>query len=566
MPDRIQESTLNMKKLFVLALASLIFSQTSAFASGESIMDSSMPGKGYFGIDSNPTFLNKFTFSTLSGRYVDSNRAIQDVRNCKSLDDPSCSKMNYFKADTLFPLCESAIELNCIDSLRAFNSAGKELTVKTGEKFPGLRSKDFKGDLLANLPSGSQAPLVEIPEGSHAGGSKYLIVVNPSGEVDKRSTGSGKFDGTMQGGIFAVKTISGNFNDGGQSENLSFYREWGAGSESVGIGGGGDSRFGCIINDLTSCAVPQAIPAGITFSLKVRYNFKVVNWFSGRLDTPNVEIQPIPTGGNLMTITAKPSVVPFISRWIKKTELPAKIIDYYKKESQPLGGSGDWQASAQSGDPSTWSLMRNIVTFDQRAMDEFLMWLPAIGDKSDYEPTLWTFRSMRAGQQDNNCLQSESEVIGIVSTNATAYIDGPPFFNRETMSLEYKVAAPHYTPEGQIFKGSYDLQVLSSSARCLYGFSNAPISATIEIISESGEKQIAVTTVNEKNGWLYLSAKGFTFSNPVVKVKLSQGDKATVKLPKEVKSKETTITCSKGKKVQRIYGVKPKCPAGYKKK
>jgi hypothetical protein len=132
------------------------------------------------------------------------------------------------------------------------------------------------------------------------------------------------------------------------------------------------------------------------------------------------------------------------------------------------------------------------------------------------------------------------------------------------MSLEYKVAAPHYTPEGQLFKGSYDLQVRSSSARCLYGFSNAPISATIAIVSESGEQQIAVTTVNEKNGWLYLSAKGFTFSSPVVKVKLSQETQAP--LPSKVTSKEKTITCSKGKKVQRIYGVKPKCPTGYKKK
>ena len=555
-----------MKKFLSLLIVFSIIAPSNAVASGESVMDSAQPGKGYFGIDSNPTFLNKFTFSSLSGRLVDSNRVIQDVKNCKGLDDPACSKLNYFKADTLFPLCENTTELNCIDSLRAFDAEGKELQVTTGEKFPSIRTKDFKGDISANLPPGSQAPIVEIPGASHAGGAKYVIIVNPAGEIDKRTSGSGKFDGTMQGGIFAVKTINGNFNDGGSSDRLVDYQEWGPGYEAVGIGGGGDSRFGCIINDLTSCAVPQAMPLGITFSLKVRYNFKVVNWFSGRLISPDVEIQPIATGGNLLTITAKPAEVPFISRWVKKTDLPANILNYYKSLPQPLGGSGDWQASAQNGDPSTWSLMRNIVTFDQRSMDEFLLWLPAISDKSDYQPTLWTFRSMRSGQQYESCLQSEKEVIGIVSTNATAYIDGPPVFNRESMSIEYKVAAPHFTPTGEIFKGSYDLQVLSYSARCLYGFSNAPISATIEIVSESGEKQIAVTTVTERNGWLFLSAKGFTFSSPVVKVKLSQSEGKSSLASSDKVKKEITITCAKGKKVQRIYGVKPKCPTGYKKR
>ena len=555
-----------MKKLMSIVLAFTMLSPSTALASGEAVSDQNEPGKGYFGIDANPMFLNKFTFSTLSGREINSKREIENVKNCKSLSDPACSTFNYFKADTLFPLCESATELNCIDSLEAFDADGKKLEVKTGEKFPKVRPKDFVGDINVNLPSGAQAPTFEIPGAAHAAGANYIVIINPSGTIDKRASGSGKFQGTMQGGIFAVKTISGSYRMGGQSENLSDYKSWGANAENVGIGSGGDWDFGCIINDATSCAVPQEMPTGITFSLKIRYNFQVVNWFSGRLNSPNVEISSISTGGNMLTVTAKPSQVPMISRWMKKTDLPSKLIDYYNKLPKPMGGTGDWKASQQSGDPSTWSLMRNMTSFDQAMMNEFLLWLPAIGDKSDYLPTLWTFRSIDYGKQTDACMQSDSEVIGIVSTNATAYIDGPPQFNRESMSIEYKVAAPHLAPNGDVFKGSYDLQVLSSSARCLYGFSNAPISATIEIVSESGEKQIAVTTVTERNGWLFLSAKGFTFSSPVVKVKLSQSEsKSSLASTNKVK-KEVTITCVKGKKVQRIFGVKPKCPTGYKKR
>jgi hypothetical protein len=50
-------------------------------------------------------------------------------------------------------------------------------------------------------------------------------------------------------------------------------------------------------------------------------------------------------------------------------------------------------------------------------------------------------------------------------------------------------------------------------------------------------------------------------------VKLSQEASETEILAPVKKTKKlTTITCAKGKKVQRVYGVKPKCPIGYKKK
>jgi hypothetical protein len=183
---------------------------------------------------------------------------------------------------------------------------------------------------------------------------------------------------------------------------------------------------------------------------------------------------------------------------------------------------------------------------------------------------------MNSGYNNNSCLNSTSEVLGIVSTNATQYLEGPPVFNSATSTLEYKVAAPHLKPDGEVFRGSYDLQLRSAAARCLYGFSNAPISATVEVVSENGEKQVAVTTVNEKDGWLYLSAKGFTFSSPTVSVKLSQEKVVEVVAPtpsptpepsvKPVAMKKSSITCVKGKTSKKVIAVKPTCPKGYKKK
>jgi hypothetical protein len=160
----------------------------------------------------------------------------------------------------------------------------------------------------------------------------------------------------------------------------------------------------------------------------------------------------------------------------------------------------------------------------------------------------------------------------VVTTNALTYSSGPPTFNKETGALEYKVASPHFESGGKVALGSYDLAVKSDVARCIYGFSSAPISATISILSESGEQKVATTIVNERNGWLYLSAKGFTFSSPTIKVKLTQEPvaaavaAATPAPTTAPTAKSSTITCIKGKTTKKVTAINPKCPSGYKRK
>jgi hypothetical protein len=98
----------------------------------------------------------------------------------------------------------------------------------------------------------------------------------------------------------------------------------------------------------------------------------------------------------------------------------------------------------------------------------------------------------------------------------------------------------------------------SDTARCLYGFSKAPVSATISVTGSNGETKTATTVVSEKNGWLKMAAYGFTFSSPTISVKLTQAGAAT--------AKKTTITCVKGKLTKKVTAVNATCPAGYKKK
>ena len=154
-----------------------------------------------------------------------------------------------------------------------------------------------------------------------------------------------------------------------------------------------------------------------------------------------------------------------------------------------------------------------------------------------------------------------------MSTNATQYIAGPPTFDETAQALDYKVAAPHYLPNGDVFQGTYNLQISDTLARCLYGFSNAPISATVSVVSIDGTAKVATTVVKDSGGFLQLSAAGFTFSSPTIRVKLFQeatsASTSKTSSGTSAKTPPSSITCIKGKLSKKVTGVTPKCPSGY---
>jgi hypothetical protein len=169
----------------------------------------------------------------------------------------------------------------------------------------------------------------------------------------------------------------------------------------------------------------------------------------------------------------------------------------------------------------------------------------------------------------------------MVTTNALIYQGNAPGF--ADGALDYKVAGVHFNPDKSEFSGQYNLTMRSDVARCLYGFSNAPLQATVTVTYGGGEAKIATQNMTETDGWLKLNAAGFTFSAPTIRVKLSQpkveqavapaptaqpvASAPVVSNPAPAASpKATTITCVKGKTIKKVSGVSPKCPTGFKKK
>jgi len=182
------------------------------------------------------------------------------------------------------------------------------------------------------------------------------------------------------------------------------------------------------------------------------------------------------------------------------------------------------------------------------------------------------------------------------------YDGTPPVF--KDGEIQYRVASVHNDPAGKQFQGLYDLVIDSKIARCLYNYSNAPISASVSISSSEGNQSVATTVVNEKNGWFRMGAYGFHYSAPTIKVKLTQDAVTPSPTPspsptalkndnsnstmqptvtpsisprptqsaqtsivtKPSASKKITITCVKGKSIKKVTAAKPTCPSGYKKK
>jgi hypothetical protein len=220
-----------------------------------------------------------------------------------------------------------------------------------------------------------------------------------------------------------------------------------------------------------------------------------------------------------------------------------------------------------------------VGTSGQQSFDALSLWLPQIKDKASANPSTWAFYTLNEWElaDASRCIKDSTDLVGLVTTNATVYAAGTPTFNSENQTLDYKVMAPHLTSKGEVFKGTYDLKIKSDIARCIYGFSKAPIQASLSILSEDGTTQTATYTVNERDGWLSLSANGFTYSAPTIQVKLSQAQppaptpsvtpepEMTTQAAPKPQVKKVTITCKKGKLVKRVTSTNPKCPKGYKK-
>ena len=451
---------------------------------------------------------------------------------------------------SILPVCATEIE-NCVESLQITKSDGSIVNAKFEKYFKG---KTFAGIPNSNMPGGSRASLwIAAGAPNAAGTEKY--VVNTSMIWNYRAGATSVYN--FQASVYAIQDkYSAGYTNSGIDTGPNINGKFGSYTNTGEINFMGT----CIATEAGYCAERVEFAPNTRINLKLKLSNKVTGWLQGRISSPAIELTTIDSNFNSLSVTADVVEVPMMYAQFKKSEASAFVKDAYDNR---------WHSSLGFNGRSEW---RQFAPNQSVGMDLVNALSSAAKDTAAEVRTYWNVSSL-PNISNNPCMADTSKLIGFVTTNAMSYSGSAP--NWDGSTLQYKVAGLHYLPDGKTkATGKYDLVMRSESARCLYGFTNAPISATISIASEDGEKKVATTVVNEKNGWLYLAASGFTFSSPVINIKLTQEaamkeevkseTPAPVVTTPKVAAKMTTIKCVKNGKIKTIKATKPKCPVGYR--
>ena len=524
-------------------------------------------------IDDSQKIKNPFaTLQAFTGSGSGNTGKVLSVKDCARFGDEGCESDKFFNYKAAFDYCSTEITFNCVTEVSATDESGKVVRANFVESFPGKQKGSYIGDPAANLPNGGSTFIVDFPTIPHSHGTKYLIVSAMDG---KKEGSEKKFTATsFSTAIFAVDLVDGQYTVPQTSTDVKFFPVIGAVSNSrIPFDNLSGKIATCAQVTTSRCARAWPLPLNVSFSVSLKLRVSIQGWLHGRISDVSAQLTKASDGDQLLTVSGKPLTVPIVYQWFPKAGMPASIKDFYAF-NQGTGYSFDEQGTGFGSTPGKPdSILKDYIDYTASFFKEASAWYGAIGDKSQFTSTAWSFRTITEGNIGQGCAVKDDQLSGVVTTNSNMFLAEPPTFNRQDMTLDYSVSSPHFLPDGTVFKGTYNLLIRSDFARCIYKFTTAPISATISIVSADGTSQVATQVMGEKNGWLFLSANNFTFSSPTVKVKLTQ-EAAPVATPKETTTpvanaralNKSTITCIKGKTTKKITGIKPACPAGYKKK
>ena len=511
--------------IFVLLLAPSLVRASAADFIDEQVYSLNIPTQeaGWAGAFVDDSSVNKFSNYLLG---LDEKTKGSGVgKACDDFNSAECAQYPYFAYNLYLPTCSDAINDDCIIGFSAVKQDGTIVKAKFARSFPNETVPTFKGSKEKNLPDGWYPSMWTFDGITHAGGENFLL------RASLFAFGNGRNESTIRPqlriGINAISTApqnaSGTWNAATRDVNAD-------GLTMLGGGAGPNCDFFLGIRE---CATPWALPRDVRFKVEVKISSKLSGWVNGRLSDPNVTITPNGATGQTVLIEAAPMQVPIFAIWKRFTDLsPSAQVDITSKGATPgsIPFPNNWRPFYPGQGPEPFDKISkafSLSNYNQSDFKNFLNLLAISDNKSIATKSLWHFETAQAGSMFSDpviqkCSKTDAGISGFVSTNSTMFLLEPPSFNKESQSLDYKVAAPHYDRNGKENIGRYNLVLDSKVARCIYGFTAAPIQASVSILNTDGTQQISTSTINEKNGWLYLSVNGYTYSAPTLKVKLSQ--------------------------------------------
>ena len=484
------------------------------------------------------------------GRIAEDGRQISDEYECKELGNGDCGygfnlKFSY-SATVVYPPCLESLDGPCIEKfeLRQGDGEWEEASYIRSIFAPTRNAEPSLG-----FPKAGSMSLWRSKSTPHAGGEKtYAIYVLSEGSasaaqqtqlagVKARIIPFTEVPGEFPEQKFSPsKDVIVNGVNYGKRITTSQFEPFSVWSDRLGRG---------IVAEWS-----KETSARLTLRVPSRFN----GWIGGRFSNVDFDLQNYSRSLNRLKISGAPVSIAEVQLSIPIKDIPQKLREIYPIKDPPeiagyfLGGA-------------THKISSRVL----EAIRDYSK------DRATRSRTFWGFESVAAGS--NKCLSDSSRIVGFVSTNALTYMNTAPSF--EDGRLKYSVAGMHFDEKGEVIKGNYDLVLRSDAARCLYGFTDAPVDAVVSVTYGDKEESIATSVVGEKNGWLFVSAKNFTFSSPTIEVALSQPKTTSSTSPTPTSEKTTvsskplvkkTIICVKSSTKKKITGYSPKCPKGYTKK
>ena len=480
-----------------------------------------------------------------------------NARLCKAIGTDPCNKADQtYIGNLLLPACKSASDQWCIESLSVRKKDEPLTKLATFvRQVSGQTIPNTPGD---GIPGGSTMSLWRAEGMTNSGGvDTYAVYV-----VLKSTTFPGRGPQYTE---FTAMVLP-------YSEKSGFQYEQAATDEmtlpngSIRVGTRGSAPE-CAWTEAGKCGLMEDFPSGARAALTLRVSNQLTGWLMGRMADPVIDVQPFDAEQNKISIDAEPVKVPKFYATTDRTTASQAILASLPRNSDFTG-------------------VTNGLANEQGAFATIQNWKDVAKDTAAGVVSTWSATTIANGF-GSQCLADRTKLLGVVTTNAMVYEGTAPRFENST--LNYQVGGMHFNPDGTVFEGSYDLVMRKGTAQCLYGFTDAPITATVTVVDAGKEQRVETSSLQELGAgtdkWLKLSARGFTFSSPTLKIKLNQ-DKPAAPAATPAQSSQSapasssaqqaapapkvavkkSITCVKGKITRKVVGTDPKCPAGFKKR
>jgi hypothetical protein len=544
-------------------------------------------------------FYNPGEFSSITGTLPGGNNTNLE---CSSVTDPKCALASGinggkggFQITVVIPPCPANYDSTdvCVRTLKTADSTG---VLQNATLEYEANTNKFAKDIKNELPAGGGA---SVWKGASAKGGTldYAVVVSllEFWRIDSATKKPIREVERFQAQVVPVKIKTGNYyptywthlNPSDSNSPISAVPQIPSGAPQP------DSND-CLIVDLGRCAQPESFFVDQNIQLTLQMDNIVTGWLYGRMKDTKVSATPLSKSTNLLIVEGKSINVPtgqaivplsainsspglqqmnseYAENFRTTGILDKTMYDYSSNRFELFSFAG---TNSKAPDPKLYgSGMFNAVEPWLKTIQATPTW----NFSGEYKFVSALLDQSTANNVWNCTVNDKSKLHGFITTNAMASPFVPPAL--KDGFLTYKVAGAHFDVDGSVYKGTYNLSMNAESAKCIYGFTDAPIQATVSVTKESGETtNIATELLTIQNGWLNLSANNFTFSDPTIRIKLTQ-EKSAVKptptasatptpTPKESKvaASKITITCIKGKLKKVVSGSKPVCPVGYKKK